>query len=398
MLARGVFQPAQKPRGFVAPRRVLAALVSSGRQGAIVATTTAGEDGLSGFPKLASLAAAAGLLGLAVALGLAPAHGQGAPAAPSRSWLDPTLLAAAKAEGSLIVYSSTNEQEGLPLFRLFTDATGVKVDYVRASDAVLMSRMAIEFRADQKSWDVLHTGTINKMPPQMLAPFEPPEAQNIFVEARDPGKRWYGVYANYNALAYNTQKVKASELPKSYEEFAQRKDWAGKVAIDGTDNEWLKAMLQHYGEQKGTQIVKDIVATLKPVATDGHLAMARATGAGEYWVSLNNYVNLSMNVKLAGNPIEVWALDPVALFFGQVGVNSKAPHPNAARLAANFMLSQECEQFLARFGRLPTRKDVASNPPGIVDMLTAKKVITVLMTPDEDKKWQRQFDQLFKGR
>ena len=97
------------------------------------------------------------------------------------------------------------------------------------------------------------------------------------------------------------------------------------------------------------------MATLKPVVTDGHLAMARATGAGEYWISLNNYVNLSMNVKLAGGPIDVWALDPVALFFGQVGVNAKAPHPNAARLAANFMLSQECEQFLAKFGRLPTR-------------------------------------------
>ena len=353
---------------------------------------------MSGFAKRASRSAAAGWLGLAVALAAAPAHAQGAPAPPSRPWLDPALLPAAKAEGTLIVYSSTNEQEGLPLFRLFTEATGVKVEYVRASDAVLMSRMAIEFRADQKSWDLLHTGTINKMPPAMLAPIEPPEAQNIFAEARDPSKRWYGVYANYNAPAYNTQKVKASELPKSYEEFAQRKEWAGKVAIDGTDNEWLKAMLQHYGEQKGTQIVKDIVAALKPLVTDGHLALARATGAGEYWVSLNNYVNLSMNVKLAGNPIEVWALDPVALFFGQVGVNSKAPHPNAARLAANFMLSQECEQFLARFGRLPTRKDVASNPPGIVDMLTAKKVITVLMTPDEDRKWQRQFDQLFRGR
>ena len=75
--------------------------------------------------------------------------------------------------------------------------------------------------------------------------------------------------------------------------------------------------------------------------------MARATGAGEYWVSLNNYVNLSMNVRLAGGPIDVWPLDPVTLFFGQVGVNAKAPHPNAARLAANFMLSQECQQFLA---------------------------------------------------
>src|SRR5262249_15208724 len=159
-------------------------------------------------------------------------------------------------------------------------------------------------------------------------------------------------------------------------------EWAGKVAIDGTDSEWLRAMLEHYGEQRGIEIVKSIVATLKPVITDGHLAMARATGAGEYSVSLNNYVNLTMNVKLAGSPIDIFPLDPVTLMFGQVSINAKAPHPNAARLAANFMLSRECQQFLAKFGRLPTRADVASNPPGIVERLNQKKVITVLMTPD----------------
>jgi iron(III) transport system substrate-binding protein len=258
--------------------------------------------------------------------------------------------------------------------------------------------MAIEFRADQKSYDVVQTATINKMPSQMLAAYEPPEANDISPNARDANKRWYGVYANYNSPAYNTERVKPSELPQSYEEFAQRKEWAGKVAIDGTDNEWLKAIVQYYGERDGIDLVKRIVATLRPVVTDGHLAMARATGAGEYWVSLNNYVNLSMNVKLAGGSIDVWALDPVTLFFGQVGVNAKAPHPNAARLAANFMLSRECQQFLAKFGRLPTRKDVQSNPPGIVEMLTQKKVITVLMAPEEERRWQRQFDQLFKGR
>jgi iron(III) transport system substrate-binding protein len=269
---------------------------------------------------------------------------------------------------------------------------------VRASDAVLMSRMGIEFRADQKSYDIVQTATINKMPSQMLAANEPPEANNISPDARDRNQRWYGVYANYNSPAYNTGRVKASELPQSYEEFAQRKEWAGMVAIDGTDNEWLKAIVQYYGEPNGIDLVKRIVATLRPVVTDGHLAMARATGAGEYWVSLNNYVNLSMNVKLAGGAIDVWALDPVTLFFGQVGVNAKAPHPNAARLAANFMLSRECQQFLAKFGRLPTRKDVQSNPPGMVEMLSQKKVITVLMNPDEERKWQRQFDQLFRGR
>jgi hypothetical protein len=255
---------------------------------------------VSGVPKIAGPAAA--LLGLALSLVVplvpllapAPARAQDKASTPSRPWLDPALLPAAKAEGSLIVYSSTNEQEGLPLFKLFTEATGIKVEYVRASDAVLMSRMAIEFRADQKSYDIVQTATINKMPSQMLAAYEPPEANDISPNARDANKRWYGVYANYNSPAYNTERVKPSELPQSYEEFAQRKEWAGKVAIDGTDNEWLKAIVQYYGERDGIDLVKRIVATLRPVVTDGHLAMARATGAGEYWVSLNNYVNLSM--------------------------------------------------------------------------------------------------------
>ena len=114
-----------------------------------------------------------------MSLGSTPAVAQSTSTGNIPPWLEPTLLAAAKAEGSLIVYSSTNEQEGLPLFKLFTDATGIKVEYVRASDAVLMSRMAIEFRADQKSYDVLQTGTINKMPPQMLAAYEPPAAKHL---------------------------------------------------------------------------------------------------------------------------------------------------------------------------------------------------------------------------
>jgi iron(III) transport system substrate-binding protein len=336
----------------------------------------------------------AALLGALLA-GLGPAFAQ-APAA--HPWLDPALLAAAKGEGSLIVYSSTNEQEGLPLFKIFEEATGIKVEYVRNADSPLMARIAIEYRANQKSWDLFHTTTVNKVPPPMLVQFEVPEVKNIAPEARDPGKRWYGVYANYNSPAYNTQRVKAADLPKTYEDFTRHPEWAGKVAIDTADNVWLKAMLDHYGEPRGTQLIRDIVATVKPVVTDGHLAMARAVGAGEYSLALNQFVNLAENVKIAGGPVEVFPLDPVALFFGEVGVSALAPHPNAARLAANFMLSQECQQFLAKFGRIPTRKDVASNPPGIVELMQTRKVVTELLTPDDERKWQRLFDMMFKGR
>src|SRR5262249_45862008 len=155
MLRLRAIQPAEKSSGFraapLAPRgpseesRSCRQAKASNLKCAEV-ERRAGRIELS-VPKIASPGAA--MLGFALALaaplvlllGPAPARAQDPASTPSRPWLDPALLPAAKAEGSLIVYSSTNEQEGLPLFKLFTDATGIKVEYVRASDAVLMSRM-----------------------------------------------------------------------------------------------------------------------------------------------------------------------------------------------------------------------------------------------------------------
>src|SRR5215467_741203 len=219
-------------------------------------------------------AAAASLTGLWLLAGPAPAE------EPSPSWLIPDLAASARAEGSLTVYSSMNEQEGLPLWQMFEQATGVKVDYVRASDSIILARVAIESRARQRSWDVAVTTTVNRIPEAALLPIDPPQARGLIPQARDPNRRWYGVYANYNTPAYNTNLVRSSELPKSYEEFLDRKQWAGKIALDDTDDEWLSAMITHYGEERGKTLLTDMAAVLKPVMVDGHLALARSVGAG----------------------------------------------------------------------------------------------------------------------
>ena len=232
-----------------------------------------------------------------------------------------------------------------------------------------------------------------------MAQIDPPEAKNIAPEARDPGKRWYGVYANYNSPAYNTKQVKASDLPKTYEEFAKHKEWAGKVAIDGTDNEWLKGMFEFYGEQKGTQLIKDIVATLKPIVTDGHLAMARATGAGEYAISLNNYVNLTMNVKLAGGPIDYFALDPVTLIFGQVGVSAQGA-ASECRAARGEFHAQPGMPAVPRQVRPPADARGRQGQPARHrrDAAARTRSSPTLLTPEEERKWQRTFETLFKGR
>jgi iron(III) transport system substrate-binding protein len=313
-------------------------------------------------------------------------------------WANPDLLKAAKAEGSLTVYGSMNEQEALPLWKLFEDATGIKAEYVRASDVVLLGRIAIEQRARQRSWDVLVSPAVSRLPADFLQQVDPPEAKNLIPQARDPERRWFGVYANYDVPSYNTKLVNKADLPATYQDFLKHKEWSGKIAIDQTDTQWLSGIFSHFGEASGRKLVQDLIATLNPVLVDGHLALARSVAAGEYSVALNNYLNLTVNMQLTGAPTDYWALDPVAVFFGAVAVSKIAPHPNAAALAANFILTREAQEMLPKSGRLPVRTDVTPNPPDAITRLGQRKIVVVNFPGDEEKKWQKTFQELFKPR
>ena len=133
-------------------------------------------------------AAGLALLALSALTAARPARAQPPTQAPS--WAVPEMVAAAKAEGSTIVYySAINEQEGLPVLKPFEEATGIKVHYVRGSDVQLNSRAAIEARANQQTWDVMSSTGVSRVPQDMLLAFEIPEVAKLVPEARDPGRR-----------------------------------------------------------------------------------------------------------------------------------------------------------------------------------------------------------------
>jgi iron(III) transport system substrate-binding protein len=259
-----------------------------------------------------------------------------------------------------------------------------------------MARVVIEERARQRSWDLAVTTTVSQFPQQFLVAFAPPQAAALTAQAHDPAQRWYGVYANYNAPAYNTKLVDKAGLPKSYDDFPAHKDWAGKIAIDSTDNEWLAALFTYYGEARARALMQNIVGALNPVLTDGHLALARSVGSGEYSLALNNFLNLTLNVKMSGAPTDFWLINPVALIFGSVGINTLAPHLAAAELAENFLLSRQAQIFITRKGRFPTRPDVPTNPPEIGQALKPMTIVPVLFNGTDERKWQKTFNALFR--
>jgi iron(III) transport system substrate-binding protein len=316
----------------------------------------------------------------------------------SPSWIVPDLLDGAKAEGALTVYSSINEAEALPLWQEFEKATGIKVNYIRGNDAALTSKIMIEARTQQYSWDALVTTSITRLAPALRAKLDPPQAKALAPNFRDKDGRWFGVYANYNAPSYNTSKVTLTKPPKDFEEFLTHKEWIGHVGIDAMEFPWYRAVMDHYGEDKGSRLMKTFFDTFKPTPVDGHLALARAIGAGEYWVTPSNYVNLSNNVRSSGAPIDYWGMDPMSVILGAVAVNAKAPHPKAAALAANFLVSKEGQIAVARKGRLPVRADTAPVPPDAITKLGQLKPMALDFSPEEEKKWQKRFQDQLRGR
>jgi iron(III) transport system substrate-binding protein len=232
----------------------------------------------------------------------------------------------------------------------------------------------------------------------LLAPVDLPEARRSAMNASGPDGRWHGVAANFGVPAYNTNLVKADHLPKTYEEFLKHPEWSGRIAIDDSDGEWLAAIFQHYGDERGRRLVQDMAATLNPVMVQGHLGLARAVGAGEYALALNNTLNLTTNLKLSGAPTDYWVVEPVVVYYNHVGVAAKAPHPNAARMAANFLLSEPAQRQLAAKGRIPTRQGVETNPPGVLKTLEGKTIIPIQFNGEEESQWRRLFSELMGAR
>ena len=329
-------------------------------------------------------------------MALAATNAPAQTAAPS--WILPDLIEGAKAEGALNVYSSVNEQEGLPLWQAFEKETGVKVNYTRANDAALTSKIQIEARSGQQGWDILVTTSVTRLPPALRAQFDVPESAAIPTQMRDADRRWYGIYANYNAPAYNTNLVNLDRPPADFEAFLTHTEWIGKVGIDALEFPWTKSIIDHYGEEKGGKLLTQFFTQFKPTPIDGHLALARAVAAGEYAVTVNNYVNLVNNLKMTGAPTDYWGQTPATILLGQMALNPKAPHSQAARLAANFLLSKEGQTAVSRFGRLPLRKDVTPTPPNALSKMGDAEILTLDFSPEEEKLWQKRYQDYLRGR
>jgi len=305
------------------------------------------------------------------------------------------LYEAAKKEGQVNVYGSMQEWEVKYLLDLFQKMyPGVKVQYIRASETDLVGRIFAESKAGAHNFDILITTAAHQAKAFNLAmKYRPIEARAVPAEFKDKDGYWTAVYLNTNVIQYNTKLVKPADVPKSYEDLANPK-WKGKITLEDSDFEWFWGYSQSLGVDKAMALFKKITATNGITVVNGHGKIADLVAAGEYPIAINNYAYTIERLKQKGAPLEWVAVEPVVTILAPVVIAAKSPHPNAAKLYANFVLSKAGQEEMKKRGRIPTRSDVDPDPPRLLKGLKLK-VLTPPLDGAELNRAKKAFREAF---
>jgi iron(III) transport system substrate-binding protein len=341
------------------------------------------------------------LLRTALAGVVAPllAFGQGPPAdSPHRALYqyqgadrEARLRTEAGKQGEIAVYTSLNLKDSLPLTEAFEKKTGIKVQLWRASSEKVLQRAVTEARAGRFSCDVLETNG-----PEMEALYREGLLEEFFSPyfadlppAAFPKHRHYVADRfNFFTIGYNTNLVKPEEVPNSYEDLLQPR-WAGRVGIEGSDVDWFGAVVKAMGEEKGLAFFRKLAET-KPQIRTGHTLMAELVASGEIPLAATLYNHNAERLLVKGAPVQWKPLQPTFGRPNAIGVARRAPHPHAALLFVDFMLSKEGQTILKERNRVPASRAVDTHLNKF-----SFQMIDPVITLDESEKWEKLWSDLF---
>ncbi len=269
------------------------------------------------------------------------------------------LIAAAKAEGSVVVDGPPTDAVRLALTEGFQKKYGIPVSYIGSGGGPSGARVRAERAAGKYLLDVLVSGSdtpiVTFLPAGWLDKIEPVLIEPDVVNPKNwqDGHLWYADpqhmilrtirYVNVE-VAVNTKLVQPKEIP-TWRSLLDPK-WKGKLLtkdprLSGTG----QTLNSYFYINFGPDFVKKLYIDQAPVFTGDMRQAAQWLAQGTYgiWVG-SDFSQLEPFIK-AGYPIApVQPTDGPGILTGSYGLISiinRAPHPNAAKLFVNWLASPE---------------------------------------------------------
>lgn len=302
------------------------------------------------------------------------------------------LIDGAKKEGSLNLYCAMGQEQMSVLAQAFEKKYGVKVNVWRSSSENVLKRAITEAQGKRFDVDVLEIGAPELEAlhrEKILQRVKSPYFSDLIPEVIPAHQEWVGNRINIFVHAYNTNKVQKSELPKTYRDLLDPK-WKGRLSVEAANLDWFGALMREMGEEKGLQLFREIAAKNDVSVRKGHPAMVSLVASGEIPLALATYGYFVDALKKdKGAPIDWFITPPAIVRVTGVGIAKQAPHPHAAMLFYDFMLS-DAQPLLAKFHITPASKQLAAIPDRI-----PVKFVDPSTFLDEQTKWTELYEQIF---
>lgn len=278
---------------------------------------------------------------------------------------DPKVIEGAKKEGELVYYTTmTLDQSKQTVDRFEKKYPFIKVTLFRTGGGPLLNKIFTEARGGRFAWDVVvgrGEMVLPLMERKLLASYRSPETKMTDSQLVDNEGFWAAYYVNSYVLGWNTKLVKREDVPKTYEALINPKWKGGQISLDTEAYGMLEGLKGVWGKEKTLAYFKRLAA-LDPVLKRGNTERVQLAVAGEYPLIIA-YNQTIQRMTSRGAPIDWIALEPAVTQVNPVMVGAKAPHPNAARLFYDYILSKEGQEQLRGYQRIPVRKDVEPDPP-----------------------------------
>jgi iron(III) transport system substrate-binding protein len=300
------------------------------------------------------------------------------------------IIAAAKKEGTLTLYTTIAEKDLPALIKPFESKYGIKVNVWRAGTDKVLQRTLVEAKANRNEVDVVHFGS-----PEMealarekvLQPVNSPTYRDLVAGAVPKHHMWAATLLSVWVQAYNTNLIKKADLPKTYQDLLDPK-WKGKLGIEAKDEDWFASVIDIMGGgKKGLKFFQDLVARNGISPHKGHTLLTNMVVSGEVPLALTVYNYMPEQARRKGAPIDWIALEPAVARSNAVGLAREAPHPAAGLLFHEYMLT-DAQQLMTAIDYVPSNTKVASPLKGVKIVITDPA-----RSLDEADKWSKLFDE-----
>ncbi len=298
------------------------------------------------------------------------------------------LYEGAKKEGKLMWYTSLTGGPNTEAPKVFeTKYPGVQLEVYRGDSDAIIQRVLQESQAKRFLVDSIETTfPVLKVMQEykLLAAYFSPHLAQYPDEAKEKTNKglvyWATDRESYIGLAYNTNVIQGDAVPKSFDDLL-KPEVKGKIgfATSDTGARVIAAMLASKGPEF-VQKLKTQQITLHSVSGRAILDMVIS---GELGISPSVFLSHSRVSIAKGAPIKWVAMDLVPTNAGGVALPLNAPHPYAALLFGDFLLSPEGQKFLGKFGL-----DSAMNKPPF-KRFYAEAGLTAEQYEKENEKWEK---------